>query len=208
MFSADAVDWIEGPVVTQARAGAWTAHQVSLRDHGELNDVEVVWVRIAPEFESTATGSGADEYRAVGETSNYSTAGSWWMDSVTITGWEVGTSNTLPTISAVSDLELMEGETSGAMEFQIFDAETAAENLAVEASVAGAGVITNLVLGGSDVARTVRFRAEEAGEAFVTLRVTDEEGGFAEATFKVTVMASPVEPTLGRNRRAERMRMR
>ena len=48
------------------------------------NDSGSVFIRIVSEFESTATGTGGDEYRAVSDDSNYSSAGSWWIDSLTV----------------------------------------------------------------------------------------------------------------------------
>src|SRR5690606_26270014 len=74
LFSTNGVDWIEHSAIVQGSASKWLRHSVDFRDDPELRDCESVQFRIASEFESTATGGGLDEYRAIGETSNYSTS--------------------------------------------------------------------------------------------------------------------------------------
>jgi hypothetical protein len=87
-FSSDALDWIAHDSIVQTNAGKWVSYSVSFQKVPELNDRDEIHIRIVPEFESTATGAGVDGYVAVNPASNYSTAGSWWIDSLTISEGE------------------------------------------------------------------------------------------------------------------------
>jgi hypothetical protein len=82
LFGTDAVNWTEHSVITQTNSSVWLQHAVILPE--SRTDSGSVFIRIVSEFESTATGTGGDEYRAVSDDSNYSTAGSWWIDSLTV----------------------------------------------------------------------------------------------------------------------------
>ncbi|MGZ8939456.1 MAG: hypothetical protein ACXW32_09630 [Limisphaerales bacterium] len=196
LFSTNGVDWIEHAVIVQTSASKWLRHSVDLRDRPELHDRDLVQLRIASEFESTATGGGLDEYRAIGEASNYSTSGSWWIDYVTISGRALGVANALPTISEISDQVVVEGSGSDEIEFTISDAETIAENLIVSARVSVLEVITNLTISGTGLNRTLEFQATRPGATEITIKVEDEEGNFVEASFTVTVLPKEPEPSI------------
>src|SRR5688572_20352935 len=196
LFATDGVDWTEHTVVSQGNSGTWLQHSVVFQEFPVLNDSETVFIRIVSEFESTATGNGADEYRAVRDESNYSTAGSWWIDSLTVSGRAVGVSNHPPAISPLPDITLIQGERSDVIPFTISDAETIAENLSLSVEVSPSTSLTNLVLSGTGSDRTVRFYGAMVGEAQVTIRAEDEEWNTTEAKFKVSVVPEPIEPTL------------
>jgi hypothetical protein len=197
MFGTDAVNWTEHAVITQTNSGAWLQHSVIFQELAALNDADTVFIRIVSEFESTATASGVDEYRAVRDDSNYSTAGSWWIDSLTVSGRAVGVSNQPPAISQLTDITLIQGKRSEVISFTISDAETVVENLSLSAEVSPSSSLTNLVLSGTGSDRTIRFYGSIIGEALVTIRLEDEEWNITETKFKVNIIPEPVEPTLG-----------
>ena len=196
LLGTNEVDWIEHTVVIQTNSGRWLPHSTSLQEFRSLNDAETVFIRIVSEFESTATGSGAGEYRAIGDESTYSTAGSWWIDSLTVSGRAIGISNEPPSISEVADITLVLGKRSDAIAFSISDAETVADNLTLSVETSPAAALTNVVLSGTGSERIIRFYSATVGEAQVTIRVEDEEWNFFEESFKVFVVPEPVEPTL------------
>ena len=190
------VDWTEHNVVTQMNSGTWLQHSVNFQEFPALNDAETVFIRIVSEFESTATGSGLAEYRAIRDESTYSTAGSWWIDSLTVSGRAIGISNQPPVISELTDITLFQGKRSDTISFSILDAETTAENLSLSVVISPSDSLTNVVIGGTGSERTIRFYGALVGEALVTIRAEDEEWNATEANFKVSVIPEAVEPTL------------
>ena len=188
LFTTDWLQWTDDQVLTQTTASVWVRHTVDLREISAANDSATVGLRIVPEFESTATGAGADEYIAVRDGSNYGTSGTWWIDVVTVSGNALGVSNTPPVVSAMADIVLDEGSSSDPVEITVSDAETAAEELMVTTAVSSSEIITNLVLTGSGPNRQLVLHAGSPGEALVTIRVTDQEGDSAETSFNVVVL--------------------
>jgi hypothetical protein len=196
LFAMDGVNWTEHSVMTQTNSGVWLQHSVSLEEFPLLDEAETVFIRIASEFESTATGNGADEYRAVRDDSSYSTAGSWWIDSLTVIGRVIGGTDQPPSITELADITLIQGKRSDTIPFSIFDAETAADDLLLSVEISPPEGLTNVVLAGTGVERTIRFYGAIIGDVQVTIRVEDSEWNVSEAKFKVSVIAEPVEPTL------------
>lgn len=186
-YTRDGFAWIDHAVVANTNASAWNRFRVSF-DALPVNNRPYLGIRIAPEFENTATGSGEGRYAAVKEGSTYSAAGSWWLDMISISGRQIGTTNSLPNVTPMADLILEESSESGAIEFTIFDSETAPDALLIFASSSHTNVAAGFSLNGADTNRSVSFRGGAPGEAWVTIRVTDEEGESAETTFKVTVL--------------------
>ena len=196
LFATDGVNWTEHTVVTQTNSGTWLHHSVIFQEFPTLNDADTVFIRIVSEFESTATANGVDEYRAVRDDSNYSTAGSWWIDSLTVTGRAIGDSDQHPAISQFTDITVIQGKRSDVIPFTISDAETVAENLSLSVEVSPVASLTNVVVTGTGSDRTIRFYGAIVGETQVTIRVEDEEWNTAEAKFKVNVVPEPIEPLL------------
>ncbi|HEY2784413.1 MAG TPA: FG-GAP-like repeat-containing protein, partial [Fimbriiglobus sp.] len=109
---------------------------------------------------------------------------------------EVVNPNTPPTISPVADQAVLRGGTTGALAFNVGDAETPAANLAMTFFTSNSTVVpvAGVVLGGSGPDRTVTVTpaAGALGFADITLTVTDVGGLQASTTFRVTV--TPATP--------------
>ncbi len=192
-YTTNGTTWTDHQSVISTNASSWVRFHVSF-DGVSLANRSYLSIRLVPEFESTATGAGADAYVAVDATATYGTAGSWWIDMVSISGRLIGTTNAPPSISSFSDVILTEGSEAEPIPFTVSDSETSVEALTVVATASNTAVFRDLVLEGTEADRTVRFQAATAGQTEVTIRVTDEEGEFAESSFKVTVVSE--EPTL------------
>src|SRR5207247_818909 len=93
-----------------------------------------------------------------------------------------------------------ENTPTGAIAFTVGDAETPAANLTVTASSSNTTLVpnANIVLGGSDVNRTVTITpaANQSGTANITLTVTDGNGATATTTFALTVTLVNQPPTI------------
>ena len=98
-------------------------------------------------------------------------------------------SNTPPTITAISDRSILEGSSTGPIGFTIGDLQTPAASLSVIVTSSNTVVLpnTNLVLGGSGANRTLTATPVAAGTTTVTVTVSD--GSLqAEDTFALTVI--------------------
>lgn len=103
--------------------------------------------------------------------------------------------NDVPSISKLDDQTLDAGTTSEPLAFTVGDVETAAAALKVSAASSNPDLlpVTGIPLGGAGAARTVILKPApgQAGEAKVTLTVTDGEGGTSSSEFLLTVKALP-----------------
>lgn len=157
------------------------------------NDNPDFGVRLVAEFESTATGSGADAYVANRSTANYGVNGTLWLDMVTVSGDDLDPNNQWPTITAIEDQSILNTETTGALSFDIYDAETPVDNLVVTARSSNPALVSAFTLGGSGGQRTLNVTpaANQIGTAIITVRVKDEGNKITEASFRLTVVANP-----------------
>lgn len=103
--------------------------------------------------------------------------------------------NSPPTISALSDIPIFEGSSTGALAFTIGDAETSASALSVSASSSNQSLVSdgNITLGGSGANRTVSVAplAGKTGTATISITVDDGTDSIVE-TFVLTVEIQPV----------------
>ena len=155
--------------------------------------------RLVTEWERTATLSGLNEYVATADTSTYNVSGTIRFDMVTISGTPLPGANTPPTISAVSNQVLRVGKTSPAIPFDVFDGESPAASLALQATSSNPATLSpaTIILGGSGTNRTVSLTAgDQPGVATVTLYVIDPGGKSNNNSFAVTVLPANTAPVI------------
>ncbi len=104
-----------------------------------------------------------------------------------------------PTISMISD-QFIDEDTLDAISFTVGDVETPAGNLAVTGASSNPALVpnANLVFGGSGGNRTLSVQpaTNQFGITAITLTVTDGDGIFASATFRLTVRSVNDPPTI------------
>ncbi len=108
--------------------------------------------------------------------------------------------NDLPTLSAIVDQATTEDVPVGPVAFTVGDQETPAAALTVTASSSDTTLLppAGIVLGGAGATRTVTLTpaADRSGEALVTLRVADADGGERTASFRLVVTPANDAPVL------------
>jgi hypothetical protein len=195
LYTRDGFSWVDHQSLENTNASTWVRYRVSFADVPAVNDAPYLSIRLVQEFESSATGAGIDGYAAVDPAVTYSTAGSWWLDMISISGRMIGATNSPPTISPIADVILTEGTEAEAIAFNVADSETIAEALEVTAVAAHPDIITNLVVRSIGPERSLQFSAIKSGQTDITVRATDEDGGFTEVKFKVIVTEESGEET-------------
>jgi len=100
--------------------------------------------------------------------------------------------NSLPTISPFSATSVNEDSIAN-VNFNVFDAETAAGNLTITVTSSDTTLVpnANLILGGSNSARTLRIApvANRSGTTDLTVTVTDAYGGVSTRVVPFTVLS-------------------
>ena len=106
--------------------------------------------------------------------------------------------NDLPTISFIGDTQIAEDAGTGAIPFNFDDVEPGALTLAAFSSNQGLVPDGNLAITGSGTNRnlTATPLADQFGQALITVRVTDTEGGVMNESFVLTVDPVNDPPTL------------
>jgi hypothetical protein len=107
------------------------------------------------------------------------------------TSFTLTVTNSLPQISAITNLHIPINGFTGPLPFTVSDFETPAERLVVTASSSNTNVVppAQIVLGGTGTNRTVNITPATnlAGTATITLAVTDDVGGTNQTSFTLTV---------------------
>jgi hypothetical protein len=197
-YTLDGTAWLDHVVVSNTVVTTWINQTLGASFAGipAANNNPNFGVRVVSEFVSTATGTGADTYAAVG-TGNYGPAGTWWLDMFRVTG-DVQTANQAPHISAIASVTTRVDVATAPLPFTVGDAETPAANLAVSATSSDYALAWQFDFSGSGSNRTVVVTPTPTltGVADITVRVTDEGGKFSESTFRVTVLPANTPPTI------------
>ncbi|WP_158386095.1 InlB B-repeat-containing protein [Clostridium aceticum] len=95
-----------------------------------------------------------------------------------------------PTISTITNQEIVVGQNTGALPFTVSDNLTTSGSLSVsrDSSNTTAVPLANVVLGGSDAARTVTVTGANIGTSTIAIYVEDAAGNINVETFVVTVI--------------------
>ena len=105
--------------------------------------------------------------------------------------------NDLPILSDIAPIVIEEDSTSPRIPFQVYDAETPADQISLYASALNTGLIpatpASLVFGGSGTNRTIQITpaAGELGQTTVQIQAVDGNNGFKSISFAVKVVPKP-----------------
>ncbi len=106
--------------------------------------------------------------------------------------------NTAPTVTAVADQAINDGESTNALAFTVADAD--GDAITVTATSSNTAVVpdANIVIAGTGANRTVTVTAanNQSGTATITLKITDDRGSSVYETFDVTVTDVNADPTI------------
>ena len=108
--------------------------------------------------------------------------------------------NSLPTISAISDQSVDEDTVSGAISFTVSDAETVAGELRITARSSNPMLVPNeyVLHGGTGNQRSLMIvpQLEQAGQSEITVEVRDAQGATSVAKFSVSVEPANDDPVV------------
>ncbi len=121
-------------------------------------------------------------------------------DTFTVTVNAVGGGNNAPTISDISNQTIDEDSNTGALNFTVGDAETAAGSLTLSGTSSNTSLVPNgnIVFGGSGASRTVTVTPlpDTDGTATITITVNDGTDDTSD-TFTLTVTDTDAPPSGG-----------
>lgn len=198
-YTVNGTEFLDHTVFTNSAAGDWhRGVSASFAGVDGADDNPLFGIRLVAEFENTATGANADVYVAVNPTSNYSTAGTLWLDMITVSGELIPPPNTPPTISTIAAHLVRENTATAPLPFTVADLETPADQLVLTATSSNPSLVTDISFDGPGTNKTVTLRPNQnqTGEALITVRVADQEGLFAESTFSLVVFQANTSPTI------------
>jgi hypothetical protein len=192
-YTADGRAWQDYDVISNTNSGRWLLNRsVNFGGNTALNNNANAAIRFVPEFESTATGGGAEEYLAVGAGAAYSTAGTLWLDMVTFRAEPLGSSNSPPWISPITNRTVSVDSALEPISFSITDEETPPEKLIIRVDTSNPQLISDLRVDGDGTNRLLiaRLEGSTSGETLISIRITDEAGATSATTFSITVSPS------------------
>jgi hypothetical protein len=120
--------------------------------------------------------------------------------SVTLTGTKtVVVDTTAPTVSELTDQTIDEGADTELVRFLVSDDLTAAAALTVGSRSSNAGLVGDIVSGGSGAARNVVVKpaSGQSGTGIITVTVTDLAGNATDRSFVLTVIPGNKAPVAG-----------
>ncbi len=188
-YTTNGTDWVDYTVLQAAGGTAWLkARVVDLSTVPGIKNNPNFGFRYVSEWVSTATGSGVSSYQ--GNSGTYGTAGTLWVDMVTVNGSPLNTGNNDPTISAISNQTIHANQATSPIGFIVGDVETAASNLVLSAEFSNPGLISGFLFSGSGTNRfiTITPVANLSGSTMVTVGVTDEGLKKITSSFSLTVL--------------------
>lgn len=121
-----------------------------------------------------------------------------WVDNISIKG-TAGSSNTAPTISAISNQSTLEDMPLGPIGFTVGDAQSAPSTLTISAASSNTSLVpnTNLALGGSGASRTITVTPSPNAFGATTITIIVSDGSLSVSeTFDVNVTSVNDAPIL------------
>lgn len=199
-YSVDGTTFLDGPVITHTTGGGnWSSQSASLAAYGGVENNPNFAFRLVAEFESTATGAGADSYAAAESGSSYGTGGTFRYDLMTISG-STATGNLPPSISSLTDQILRVNGTLTDIPFTVGDVETPAGDLVVTGLSSNPDLVPTeaISFGGSGADRSFSLTPTffASGTATITITVTDSGGKTSVTSFILNVLPDNTAPTL------------
>jgi hypothetical protein len=193
LFSTDGVTRITTPTLTgKATAGATVKIQ---RGSGSVTVIgtvvagaDGVWTFTVP----SPLAPGSHDFSALVTHPTDS--------SVTLTGTKtVVVDTTAPTVSELTDQTIDEGADTELVRFLVSDDLTAAAALTVGSRSSNAGLVGDIVSGGSGAARNVVVKpaSGQSGTGIITVTVTDLAGNATDRSFVLTVIPGNKAPVAG-----------
>lgn len=160
-YSTDGVNFTDGSVISLAADSVFYVEGINLSAMAGVKDNPNFAFRIVAEWESSATGSGADAYVPLTSANGYSTAGTTRFDLVTVSGTVIPGANTPPGITSISNQTIRVSHSSAALPFVLSDAQDAGSSLVLSKATSDPTVIADsgIALGGSGNNRTVTVTA-------------------------------------------------
>src|SRR5258708_29587922 len=105
-YSVDGLNFLDANLITVSSNSTFLLQSADLSAMAGVKDNPNFAFRMVAEWESTAIGSGADNYAPVG-TGSYGTSGTVRFDLVTVSGTVIPGANTAPTISTISNQTIL-----------------------------------------------------------------------------------------------------
>lgn len=199
-YSVDGTTFLDGPaIIHTASGGQWSSQSASLAAFSGVEDNSNFAFRLVAEFESTATGAGADAYAAAQSGSSYGIGGTLRYDLMTISG-STATGNLAPTISSLTNQTIRVNGSITDQPLTVGDAETAAVDLILSATSSNPDLVPvdAITFGGEGENRTFSLTPNffATGNATITINVTDGGGKTSSASFVLSVLPDNTAPTL------------
>lgn len=199
-YSVDGTTFLDGPVITHTTGGGqWSSQSASLAAYGGVENNPNFAFRLVAEFESTATGAGADSYAAAQSGSSYGSGGTLRYDLMTISG-STATGNLPPTISSLTNQILRVNGSLTDIPFTVGDTETPAADLTLSATSSNPDLVpvNAITFGGEGENRSFSLTPTffASGTATITITVTDGGGKTSSSSFSLSVLPDNTAPTL------------
>lgn len=199
-YSVDGTTFLDGPAITHTTGGGqWSSQSASLAAFSGVENNPNFAFRLVAEFESTATGAGADSYAAAQSGSSYGTGGTLRYDLVTISG-STATGNQPPTISSLTNQTIRVNGSITDQPITIGDTETPVGDLTLSASSSNPDLVpvNAISFSGEGESRTFSLTPTffASGTATITIIVTDGGGKTSSSSFVLNVLPENTAPTL------------
>lgn len=198
-WSANGIEFTDGPVIQLLSNNTFYAQTVSLAGAAAANDNPAFAFRIVTEFERTATGAGADAYvTPLG--GSYSGSGTLRFDLVRIDGQPIRPDNRPPVIEPVPDLQTIENVPITGYPLQIGDDATPVDEIVIRAVSSNTNLFragdVQIIGSGARREMTLTPRDGEYGQSRITLTASDAESLTSAVSFMVTVAPRNAPPSI------------
>lgn len=198
-YTANGTDFIDAPTSFSLTTGnIYETRTYDLTGFPGVRDNPNFGVRIAAEFESTASYGASANSNFVGVSSTYATSGTVSYDLVTVNADVISDASLVPTISSVANFSITDDAPATNINITIGDGDTADASLIVTAVSSNTAVLFDPSTSGTTSTRTLQItpQAGQTGVVPILVKVTDPEGNAAVTWFYVTVTPGNPAPTI------------